>query len=131
MRMPTAAVAGIVVLALAPAEGQERPGAQTRLFVAPIANLALHEGGGPTRYEYLERLLDAPECAGIVPVGREDAADFVVWFEFEEHFGGIASKHYMTLWDASGNRVAGDKARRSAEIMTAVCDAITAELADD
>ena len=37
----------------------------------------------------------------------------------------------MTLWDASGNRVAGDEARRSAEIMTAVCDAITAELTDD
>ena len=131
MRMPTAAGAGIVVLALAPAEGQERPGAQTRLFVAPIANLALHEGGGPTRYEYLERLLDAPECAGIVPVGREDAADFVVWFEFEEALGGIAGNHYMTLWDASGNRVAGGEARRSAEIMTAVCDAITAELTDD
>ena len=129
MRMPTAAGAGIIVLALAPAEGQERPDAQTRLFVAPIANLELHRGAGPTRYEYLERLLDAPECAGIVPVGREDTADFVVWFEFE--LKGIGGNHYMTLWDASGNRVAGDEARRSAEIMTAVCDAITAELTDD
>ena len=129
MRMPTAAVAGIIVLALAPTEAQERPGVQTRLFVAPIANLELHSGAGPTRYEYLERLLDAPECAGVVPVGREDTADFVVWFEFE--LKGIVGNHYMTLWDASGNRVAGDEARRSAEIMTAVCDAITAELTDD
>ena len=129
MRMPTAAVAGIVVLALAPVEAQERPDAQTRLFVAPIANLELHRGAGPTRYEYLEHLLDAPECAGIVPVGREDTADFVVWFEFE--LKGIAGNHYMTLWDASDNRVAGGEARRSAEIMTAVCDAITAELTDD
>lgn len=122
MRIPTAAA--IVVSALAPAEAQEPPGAQTRLFVAPVANLASHQGRGPTRYEYLERLMEAPECAGVVPVGREDTADFVVWFEFEHNFVG---RHYMTLWDASGRRVAGGEAGGSAEILPAVCDAIAAD----
>ena len=33
----------------------------------------------------------------------------------------------MTLWDASGHRVAGGEAGGSAEIVAAVCDAIAAE----
>ena len=125
MRIPTSVAAAIVAFTFAPAEAQEPPAAPTRLFVAPIAKPELNEG--PTRYEYLEHLMDAPECAGIVPTSREDTADFVVWFEFEAKF---RTRHYMTLWDASGNRVAGGLAGGSDEIVAAVCGEIAAAPAE-
>ena len=121
MRVPTGVVLGVTLLAFVPAEAQE-PVAETRLFVAPIADREL--GAGPTTYEYLDRLLNAPDCSGVVPVGKEDIADFSVWFEFKQEFRG---GHYMTLWDASGHWVAGGEAGGSAEIVAAVCDAIAAE----
>ena len=122
MRMLTGVVVGMVLLTLVPAEAQERAPAETRLFVAPIADREL--GAGPTTYEYLDRLLNAPECSGVVPVGKEEIADFSVWFEFKQEFRG---GHYMTLWDASGHWVAGGEAGGSAEIVAAVCSAIAAE----
>ena len=122
MRVPTGVVLGVTLLAFVPTEAQERAPAETRLFVAPIADREL--GAGPTTYEYLDRLLNAPQCSGVVPVGKEDIADFSVWFEFKQEFRG---GHYMTLWDASGHWVAGGEAGGSAEIVAAVCDAIAAE----
>ena len=125
MRMPTGVVLGIVLLAFVPAEAQEPPAAETRLFVAPIAEREL--GEGPTTYEYLDRLMNAPECSGIVPVGKEAIADFSVWFEFKDTFLG---HHYMTLWDASGHWVAGGEAGGSAEIVATVCSTIAGELTE-
>ena len=122
MRIPTGVVLGVTLLAFVPAEAQERAPAETRLFIAPIADREL--GAGPTTYEYLDRLLNAPECSGVVPVGKEEIADFSVWFEFKQEFRG---GHYMTLWDASGHWVAGDEAGGSAEIVAAVCSTIAGE----
>ena len=113
----------VVVLTFAPAEAQEQVSERAQLFVAPIAEFDV-EFGGPTRYDYLEHLTDAPECSGIVPVSKEDMADFVVWFEFRKHF---REYHYMTLWSASGHRVAASKNRGSSNIVTAVCNAIAAQ----
>ena len=127
MRVATRVVLGLAMLAMlafVPAQTQEPSAAETRLFIAPIANPEL--GDGPRRYEYLERLMDAPECSGIVPVSRAGIADFEVWFEFEFEFG---ARHYMTLWDASGRWVAGDEAGGSEEIVAAVCDTIARKLA--
>ena len=92
MRMLTGVVVGVMLLAFVPAEAQERSVGQTRLFVAPIAERTLDEG--PTNYDYFDRLMDAPECSGILPVGKEEIADFTVWFEFK---GTIRGTHYMTL----------------------------------
>ena len=80
--------------------------------------------GAESGHSDLDRLMDAPECSGIVPVGREGIADFAVWFEFKDTFRG---RHYMTLWDASGHWVAGGEAGKSAEIVVAVCHAIAGE----
>ena len=121
MRMLTGIVVGMVLLPLVQAEAQE-PVAETRLFVAPIANS--EAGRGPTTYQYLDRLMNAPECSGVVPVGKEEIADFSVWFEYRQEFRG---GHYMTLWDASGHWVAGGEAGGSAESVAAVCSAIAAE----
>ncbi len=126
MRMPTGVVVGIMLLAFVPAEAQERSVAQTRRFVAPIAERNLDRG--PTIYEYLDRLMDAPECSSIVPVSREGIADFAVWLEFKDTFRG--GRHYMTLWDASGHGVAAGEARGSAEIVMAVCNTIAGELTE-
>ena len=123
MHMPTGVVVGFMLLAFVPAEAQERSVAETRLFIAPIADRNLNVG--PTLYEYLDRLMDAPECSGIVPVGREAIADFSVWFEFKDTFR--RGTHYMTLWDASGHWVAGGEAGGSAEIVTTLCNKIAAE----
>ena len=123
MRMPTGIVVGFMLFTFAPAEAQERSAAETRLFIAPIADRNLNVG--PTLYEYLDRLMDAPECSGIVPVGREAIADFSVWFEFKDTFR--RGTHYMTLWDASGHWVAGGEAGGSAEIVTTLCNKIAAE----
>ena len=123
MHMPTGIVVGFMLLAFVPAEAQERSVAETRLFIAPIADRNLNVG--PTLYEYLDRLMDAPECSGIVPVGREAIADFSVWFEFKDTFR--RGTHYMTLWDASGHWVAGGEAGGSAEIVTTLCNKIAAE----
>ena len=123
MHMPTGIVVGFMLLAFVPAEAQERSVAETRLFIAPIADRNLNVG--PTLYEYLDRLMDAPECSGIVPVGREAIADFSVWFEFKDTFR--RGTHYMTLWDASGHWVAGGEAGGSAEIVTPLCNKIAAE----
>jgi hypothetical protein len=122
MRILAGVVLGVTLLAFVPAEAQERAPAETRLFVAPIADREL--GAGPTTYEYLDRLLNAPECSGVVPVGKEEIADFSVWFEFKQEFRG---GHYMTLWDASGHWVAGGEAGGSAEIVAAACNTIAAE----
>ena len=84
MHMPTGIVVGFMLLAFVPAEAQQRSVAETRLFIAPIADRNLNVG--PPLYEYLDRLMDAPECSGIVPVGREAIADFSVWFEFKDTF---------------------------------------------
>ena len=91
MHMPTGIVVGFMLLAFVPAEAQERSVAETRLFIAPIADRNLNVG--PTLYEYLDRLMDAPECSGIVPVGREAIADFSVWFEFKDTFTSGNSLH--------------------------------------
>ena len=123
MHMSTGIVVGFMLLAFVPAEAQERSVAETRLFIAPIADRNLNVG--PTLYEYLDRLMDAPECSGIVPVGREAIADFSVWFEFKDTFR--RGTHYMTLWDASGHWVAGGEAGGSAEIVTTLCNKIAAE----
>ena len=122
MRMQTGVVVGIMLLAFVPAEAQERSVAEARLFIAPIAERTLDEG--PTTYEYLDRLMDAPECSSIAPVGKEGIADFTVWLEFKDTRGG---RHYMTLWDAAGHWVAGAEARKSAEIVVALCNTIAAE----
>ena len=89
MRMQTGVVVGIMLLAFVPAEAQERSVAEARLFIAPIAERTLDEG--PTTYEYLDRLMDAPECSSIAPVGKEGIADFAVWFEFKDTFRGDAT----------------------------------------
>ncbi len=122
MRVSTGAALAITLLAFVPSEAQERPAAETRLFVAPIAEREL--AVGPTTYEYLDRLMKAPECSGIVPVGKEGIADFSVWLEYKRGFGG---GHFMTLWDASGHWIAGGRAGGSDEIMAAVCNTIATE----
>lgn len=90
--------------------------AQT-LFVAPIADFALGEDG-PTRYEYIMNLGDRGECDTVVPVAREELADYTVWFEFEE-------RHYALVWDSSG-RLVGDRdnVRSSGNIVKDVCEII-------
>lgn len=122
MRVSTGTALAITLLAFVPSEAQERPAAETRLFIAPITERELADG--PTTYEYLDRLMNAPECSGIVPVGKEGIADFSVWFEYKAGFRG---GHYMTLWDASGHWVAGGRAGGSDEIVAAVCNTIAAE----
>ena len=108
MRMPTGIVVGILLFTHASTEAQEGSATQTRLFIAPVADPGRRKfDSGPTRYEYLDRLMDAPECSGIVPVSKAGIADFSVWFEFKKRF---RSTHYMTLWDASGHWVAGGEA---------------------
>ena len=124
MRVATGAALGLM-LAFVPAEAQEPPDTQTRLFIAPIADRELTKG--PTRYEYIDRLMEAPECYNVVPVGKEEIADFSVWFEFKRNFRGT---HYMTLWNASGHWVAGDEAGGSAEIMAVVCNTIAGEFTE-
>ncbi len=125
MRVPTGIALGIVLLASVPAEAQGPPAAETRLFVAPVVERDL--GIGPTTYEYLDRLMTAAECSGIVPVGKEEIADFTVWLEFKTGRGFGRGRHYMTLWDASGHWVAGGEAVGSAEIVTAMCRTIAGE----
>ena len=90
--------------------------AQT-LFVAPISDFALGEDG-PTRYEYIMNLGDRSECDTVVPVAREELADYTVWFEFEE-------RHYALVWDGSG-RLVGDRdnVRSSGNIVKDVCEII-------
>ena len=125
MRMPTGIVLGITLLAFVPVEAQERTVPETRLFIAPIVERELAEG--PTTYEYLDRLMNLPECSGIAPVGKEGIADFSVWFEFKDTFLG---QHYMTLWDASGHWVAGAEAGGSEEIVAVVCSTIAGEFTE-
>ena len=125
MRVATGIALGLM-LAFVPAEAQEPPDAQTWLFIAPIADRDLDEG--PTVYEYIDRLMAAPECSSVVPVGKEGIADFTVWFEFKDTFRG--GRHHMTLWDASGHWVAGDYAGKSAEIVATVCNTIARELTE-
>ena len=124
MRVTTGVALGLM-LAFVPAEAQEPPNAQTWLFIAPIVERELAEG--PTTYEYLDRLMNMPECSGIAPVGKEGIADFSVWFEFKDTFLG---QHYMTLWDASGHWVAGAEAGGSEEIVAVVCNTIAGELTE-
>ena len=90
--------------------------AQT-LFVAPIADFALGDDG-PTRYEYIMNLGGRSECDTVVPVAREELADYTVWFEFEE-------RHYALVWDGSG-RLVGDRdnVRSSGNIVKDVCEII-------
>ena len=90
--------------------------AQT-LFVAPIADFALGDDG-PTRYEYIMNLGQRGECDTVVPVAREELADYTVWFEFEE-------RHYALVWDSTG-RLVGDRdnVRSSGNIVKDVCDII-------
>ena len=90
--------------------------AQT-LYVAPIADFALGDDG-PTRYEYIMNLGDRGECDTVVPVAREELADYTVWFEFEE-------RHYALVWDNSG-RLVGDRdnVRSSGNIIKDVCEII-------
>ena len=90
--------------------------AQT-LFVAPIADFALGDDG-PTRYEYIMNLGDRSECDTVVPVAREELADYTVWFEFEE-------RHYALVWDSNG-RLVGDRdnVRSSGNIVKDVCEII-------
>ena len=90
--------------------------AQT-LFVAPIADFALGDDG-PTRYEYIMNLGDRRECDTVVPVAREELADYTVWFEFEE-------RHYALVWDSSG-RLVGDRDNvlSSGNIVKDVCEII-------
>ena len=120
MRLLTVVVAAIVLLPFGPAEAQEPSVTPTKLFIAAIADRNLDEG--PTVYEYIERMMEAPECSTVVPVGKEGIADFTVWFEFKDTFRG--GSHHMTLWDASGHWVAGDRAGKSAEIVAVVCNTI-------
>ncbi len=90
--------------------------AQT-LFVAPIADFALGDDG-PTRYEYIMNLGSRSECETVVPVAREELADYTVWFEFEE-------RHYALVWDSSGHLVGDrDNVRSSGNIVKDVCDII-------
>ena len=90
--------------------------AQT-LFVAPISDFALGDDG-PTRYEYIMNLGDRGECDTVVPVAREELADYTVWFEFEE-------RHYALVWDSNG-RLVGDRdnVRSSGNIVKDVCEII-------
>ena len=90
--------------------------AQT-LFVAPIADFALGDDG-PTRYEYIMNLGDRGECDTVVPVAREELADYTVWFEFEE-------RHYALVWDGNGRLVGdSDNVRSSGNIVKDVCEIV-------
>ena len=107
----TTVLAAVLTAALVP-----HLSAQT-LFVAPIADFALGDDG-PTRYEYIMNLGDRGECDTVVPVAREELADYTVWFEFEE-------RHYALVWDSSG-RLVGDRdnVRSSGNIVKDVCEII-------
>lgn len=90
--------------------------AQT-LFVAPITDSVLGDDG-PTRYEHIMNLGDRSECDTVIPVAREELADYTVWFEFEE-------RHYALVWDGNG-RLVGDRdnVRSSGNIVKDVCEII-------
>ncbi len=125
MRVATGVVLGTMLLGSVPAQAQEPSDTRTWLFIAPIADRDLDPG--PTRHEYIDRLMEAPECSSVVPVAKEEIADFSVWFEFRRAFRG---RHYMTLWDASGHWVAGGEAGGSAEIVAVLCTTIARELTE-